>query len=373
MMMFTARAAMFLVPGLFTLHLATNNPAFASPVYVGNGGISLVTQQGRTTVTIKNKIPADQITSFTFVVPLSAGAISGLPDNATTMPALGSDGKTVIGTQVTVSVAAGNATSGSVSFKTANGISLGTPVTVTETTTNPKPSDHSISVPLKGQVAAGASPPAGLPAIAMTGSTVEFDATTGMLTFAGDSVIDTGFAGDPLVGADVLIPSYTLLGLSTDGSNVVFADEANDVDFLQMQTGSGKVFDAAAQFLFYDIADNTFSTELSMLGLAGAPAGTAFDYETLAALSSPSLALLNNELNPGGATSLGDIPLGLSFTSSSNFGALTDDFAVSGSSGYAGSIFVTAAPEPASLWALSSGLIALVALWRRRNSIPRRT
>ena len=359
------RAAMLSILWMFALHVVASKVAFAESVPLGGtGGVAgvLVTVPGKGTnnnnqVSVKVNTGGPPMSSVTITVP-EADSVTSKPGNAT--PVTTTDGST----QFIVPMGPQGQT---ITFKAtvkSDGSNLqGQAITVT---VNYKNGTSKPTIPTVEKSTASLGPLPGFPAITTTGSAVAFNAATGTLTFsADDSVTNTGFAGDSLLGASVLTPTYALLGLSSDGSSYVFQDEAADSGDIQMQTASGVVFEAAAPFLFYDIANNDFSTELNMLGLAGAVAGTAFNDGTLANLSSAVLSALNAELNPGGVSFLGDIPLAVSFTPGTNFSTLTDGFTVSGSAGYVGSVFVTT-PEPASVWMFASGIAALTGLRRWR-------
>jgi hypothetical protein len=350
--------------GLFVARLAMCDIAFATPVPIGptggREGVSITIPKKGTNnanqVTVHVVTPSGKSLSSLDLTFPGGTDVSGFPSGSSpvvtndgtvkeTIPVSGSDrkvpftGKNLFDTSVTVTLHYSDGTSTAVSPSV--------------------------------ETASASGPPSGLPVITTTGGAVAFNSTTGTLTFSGGLVTGTSFAGDPLLGAGVSVPTYTLLGLSDDGADIIFQDRSNDSGELLMATGGGLVFEADAPFLFYDIANNNFSTGLNMLGVAGAPVGTAFYDNTLAALSSPSLALLNNELNPGGAGFLGDLPLGVSFTPGVNFGSLTRDFSVSGNSSEVGAVFVTTTPEPATIWMVfSSAIIFALVLPSRRYLRP---
>ena len=345
------------VTGLFVVCLVASDVAFATPVPLGPAGdrpsVSITVPKKGTNngskVSVNIVAPAGKTLSSIDLTFPGGSDVSGFPSGSAPV-------KTQDGTiQEHIPIAGqGHA----VPFKGVNLVDTSVTVKLNFT-------DGSTAVSATVETASASGPPSSLPVIAFAGTAVAFDSTTGTLAFGSGSVSGTSFSGDTLLGASVLTPTYTLLGLSDDGSSFIFQDESNDSASLLMQTGAGTVFEADAPFLFYDIANNEFSTELNMLGLAGAPAGTSFFDPTLASVLSPSLTLLNSELNPSGAGFLGDLPLGASFTPGVDFDALTDNFGASGSSNFASAVFVTT-PEPASVWMFVSGIVALGLVVLRR-------
>lgn len=191
---------------------------------------------------------------------------------------------------------------------------------------------------------------------------IHFDATSGQLTIDNDFIVGidpngSGFAvsaSDPILGSEVVIPAFSLIGQQDDG--LFFFSGVGTAPRLEIRDGATALFTTALDHLLYDPSLNLF------FGLGrdfDASAGSAFIDRLVADFSSGPPALFGIEFHP-------DV----------NFNDLTAGFTLSGASAFTNALGarIIATPEPGSRALFAVGL--LMAIWPRRRrhaslSVPR--
>jgi hypothetical protein len=122
------------------------------------------------------------------------------------------------------------------------------------------------------------------PPAKQTGSYVEttddyksivFTAADGTLRVENDIFLPTRFPGDPLNGADAIVPIYTLVGPTIDPNFIEF-EAVDDSQFFKAQQGPDTLILTMAPFLFYDIGENTFYAAFHLPSFAGMTEGSPF-------------------------------------------------------------------------------------------------
>jgi hypothetical protein len=246
------------------------------------------------------------------------------------------------------------------------------------TATNDETTTSTVSVTIGGSTYTGTAAVQGTPGAKETQKgikglsvgQVEYDPSTGDLSFPNDFITSTGSPGDPVVGAQVDAPVFTFSGLTTDGKMAIFS--AASGGFFSIQDSSNTYLTGNTDYLMYDIATNQFFGDLfGPFGpaLAGAPPGSPHFDPSLPNVSSAFLQGLNSILDPASpnfdpnATAFFDFQPGQNiFTLSAGFtqaasGTITDEL-------YAGD----PTPEPATITLLGCGFLALFLYYRRRRS-----
>jgi hypothetical protein len=181
------------------------------------------------------------------------------------------------------------------------------------------------------------------------GKSVHYNAATRRLTFTNDFVTGTGFLDDPLVGASVNAPSYTLL--SSGGGNFLF--RASPGDQITITNGSETYFQAHLPDLIYNAATNTFE-------------GLLTDFSLDPGSGSIWIADTNNLFDPTFDAFDPKRRIGFSVTPDSNFLDLTQSFTIDGNSTGTNLFTPFLIPEPSTFVLGSMGLLAM-AVWRRRR------
>ena len=185
------------------------------------------------------------------------------------------------------------------------------------------------------------------------GNSVNFDAGTGLLTFANDFMIGTDIGGpDPIIGAELLAPAFRIEEVNLAEGRVVF--DRNTLDSFQMVNGADTYMHADAATMVYDIDTNQFYTTMFNIAMSGTdPSGPFFD-PTLTNIFSPLFEQFEAVLDPA---SLGFDPeamLYLTYVPDFDMFSLTNGFIDSAGSPITNYTFAGyEIPEPAT------GLIAL--------------
>jgi hypothetical protein len=177
------------------------------------------------------------------------------------------------------------------------------------------------------------------------GNSVSFDATDQRLTFANDVITDTGMPGDPLVGALVNLPAFSLASIFPNGD---FLFNASGSDFLTLTVGGTPFFQAKLTRLVYQTVQNDFVGQLTNF---------TFDYS----LGSPWILGLADHFNPSSPFFEQGDKLDFVYQPDANMFSLTNAFTTSGASGGTNGILVV--PEPSTLGLAALALMLL--LWRR--------
>lgn len=176
------------------------------------------------------------------------------------------------------------------------------------------------------------------------GRSVSYNASLEKLTFANDVMTDTGFAGDPVVGANVNVPDLMLVGALGDG-NFIFDAGANAL--FTIEDGVNLFLQAQLPFLTYLVADNLFFGEL-----------TDFSFSSL---GSPWIAAMADLFNPASANFDPNRKLWFEYMPQDNMLSLTQFFTQNGASGGTNGIFAAnAIPEPSTLTLFILGLESLL-------------
>ncbi len=177
------------------------------------------------------------------------------------------------------------------------------------------------------------------------GNSVDYNAGAEILAFAGDVIVDTEFPGDPLVGAEVVMPPFRLVD-ADPATNEFFFDRAvlqpvalafgPDVHMI------GDVFG-----MTYDGADNRFHATLFNIRLAGVdPASELYDPH-LAPINSPFLQDLAVVLDPDSPDHDPEPELYFTFEPDIDFLTATSDFTLDAASPGDNFIFLAQElPEP---------------------------
>jgi hypothetical protein len=179
------------------------------------------------------------------------------------------------------------------------------------------------------------------------GRSVHFDAVSQAMTFSNDAITDTGFPGDPIVGANINVPSLTLSGESADGSFIFAADGTTHFTVVK---GSNIYLQADLPLLFYLPAENLFYGELVDASFA--------------TLGSPWVSEMSDLFDPTVANFDQALDLWFTFNPDEDFFSLTNSFSMSNESSGSNGIFAAEPlPEPATIWVFILGVIATVRVW----------
>ena len=172
------------------------------------------------------------------------------------------------------------------------------------------------------------------------GSSVSYNAASETLSFSGHHMVDTGFTGDPVLGADVLIPDFQVIAGDPSGI-AMFAAHPNP--FFEIAQGSD-VFMKAQLDLDYNSNTNIF------LGQFKDPVFT--DH------GSPWIAEMAALFDPSSSNFDPNRKLYFSYDPSDNLQVLTDSFTKNGTSGGPDGIFASSnVPEPGTIFLLGMGLL----------------
>jgi hypothetical protein len=198
---------------------------------------------------------------------------------------------------------------------------------------------------------------------------IEYAATTGILSIHEDSIISAPFATDPIVGATLTFPDFHFTGFSFDERLAVFWPTDN-TPYVMAEDGS--IYQKSViPFLFYDMAENLFYATLSDTVLAGVSPGSPFYDPSLPNISSPFLSSLDSILNSNSILFDPDAYLYLTITPNVDFGKLTAKFTLDLSTGGDdGQLAAHPTPEPSTLVLLGLGLGGLLVCRLRRNHWP---
>ena len=198
---------------------------------------------------------------------------------------------------------------------------------------------------------------------ASRGNSVSFDTTAQILVFEGDFIVDTGFAGDPLVGAEVVMPLFELAEMTSD--EVVF-DRLFD-ETVAFEGGPNRFLAGKIATLTYLISENLFYGTLIDPVVAGADLTSPLFDPGLAPIFSPYLQDLDRVLNPNSPDHDPASELYVTFEPDFDFFDLTDGYSMPALSPVSNFIFAgQEVPEPTTLALLIGGALALTRRARRQ-------
>jgi hypothetical protein len=218
----------------------------------------------------------------------------------------------------------------------------------TFTTVKPKPADPKSGTPkTEGKPFSAAS-------AVGSASGLRYDAATGRLSIVDDAIVGTPSAGDPLLGAALSFPDFDLQGFNTALGLAVFWAAGDQT--LTAAHGSSVHERSLLPALFYDTSENLFFGPLLGSVLGGLSASSPFYDPTLSSQSSPFLDAVASVLDPDSPDYDPFAAMYVTLTPSTDFGALTAGFTVSGQSGATNAHLVATVPEPAPLPLLAVGL-----------------
>jgi hypothetical protein len=327
----------------FLAVVALSTLALASPVHIKSGAdvaiVKIIQSGGSSTVFVDNQSTKDQVSSVKVTPPKGATASC---DSCTK----GTDAK-------------GNVT-----------LTWNAPIDKNEVTGRDFKTDQTsmdVTVTYDGHSLPPTNIKAQAPKKTASGQRVDksddhksvvFDAAKGTLMIDNDVILPTPFPGDPLNGAAVVVPQYTLVGATSDPNFIEF-EATFENQLFHVQQGTETLIRAGATFLFYDIAQNQFFAQLDLPQVSGAPPGTALS-GALPDTGSQALAQLNSLLNPTGADFLPeDAPFAAVFVPDANFYTGTNQFTSSfdvGSTDY----FLVTIPEPCTLVLVTTVLVGIL-------------
>ena len=185
------------------------------------------------------------------------------------------------------------------------------------------------------------------------GSALNYNAALQTLSFTGHHLIDTGFAGDPILNANVNIPQFVLDGSFSDG-NFLFESDVSAV--FDISQGSNVFMRAHLQYLEYFTQQNSFVGELT-------------DF-TFSSFGSPWIATMVSLFDPTSALFDPNGKLYFTYSPRENLVDLTQSFLSDGVSGGSDAIFSAreSVPGPSSLLLLGSGVAGVAGVvWRRHH------
>lgn len=181
------------------------------------------------------------------------------------------------------------------------------------------------------------------------GSSIIYDASLQSLSFTGHHMADTGFPGDPILAANVNIPSFTLAGQLSDGA---FLFQVASGQLFSISSGSTLFMQAEIPFLTYLPDSNSFYGQMTSFSFPG--------------VQSPWIAEMASLLNPSSPNFDPSLQLWFTYQPKDNLASLTQGFSQSAVSDGTDAIFAApvAVPEPNSFVLLALGISA-VGLWGR--------
>ncbi len=185
------------------------------------------------------------------------------------------------------------------------------------------------------------------------GGSISFDATTDVLSILHDSIVYDPAYGvaslDPVIDAEVVMPSFTLAGQDSDGE-YFFSADATDPQML-LQEGATTYLSAYLGYMRYDPGQNMLYG-LTM-GMEYTPGQSTYVDEMVASMGTgfPSLC-------------------GINFYPDSDLGSMTSGFSAS-ASGVTGTNGIAQraldVPEPTTLALASIGLVMALGATRKRR------
>jgi WD40 repeat protein len=208
------------------------------------------------------------------------------------------------------------------------------------------------------------------------GGSVDYNGSTRELTFTGHHMVSTGYPGDPVLTANVTLPRLTLIGAVSPDA-YLFASDPDSV--LRIALGSSVYLTGHVPLLSYDVGTSSFYGELIDFKLSGTePHLLSFD-SNVQSPESPWIAALRSRFDPDGPLYLSNARLWFTCTPTSDLLAVTQGFAVSGSTSATDSLFsAPSESEPFLAPAVTTGMLAVMAsgllaagIWvlRRRRSL----
>ena len=199
---------------------------------------------------------------------------------------------------------------------------------------------------------------------------IDFNATTGILSISGDTIVATPNPSDPILGATVNFSDYQFMGFTSDGALAIFWPTSNN-GLLTIASGMNTFEQGDLPVLFYDVTDNLFYGSPLDFTLAGMPTSSPFYNPNLATISSPYLNGLEDVLDPASPDFDPNAHLFVTISPDTNLDTATNGFTASGDSAGTDSQFVADTPEPSTLAILIAGLAGL-RLFRRGQIHSRR-
>ena len=181
----------------------------------------------------------------------------------------------------------------------------------------------------------------------------------------------TGYASDPLLGAEVSPPPLELIGTDPATRTALFRP-TGDQPF-RLHFGADDVLRASLGQMRYNGADNMLVADLFNITLAGAPAGSPFFDAGLAPFVSPWLDQIAGILDPAAPEFQADTVLHLSYHPLGNLWDLTDGFRLSAEAEITNLVYtVHVVSEPPAVGLVAGGCLALLCMLRVGRKIKRR-
>jgi hypothetical protein len=198
-----------------------------------------------------------------------------------------------------------------------------------------------------------------------SGKSVTFNSSRSSLSFSNDFINGSVSSDDPIIGAAVGMPTFSLMSSTLQSASVDFFRSGNGV--LTLSNGSDIYLRGDVNSLSYDPAQNIFTGQIYNLALGGVDPTSPFYDPSLANVSSPFLQALDNVLNPGSSQyDPFGVPI-IQYQPNFDFFAQTNGFTTSAESPIVNYLQIQETPEPASILLVASGL-AICVLRRLVNS-----
>lgn len=198
---------------------------------------------------------------------------------------------------------------------------------------------------------------------------VKYEAPSSRLSFPDDVIVDTGTIADPILGARVFSPQFTLDKVINNGAQILFRAVGDDT--FTYQKGTDVFLLAHMPTLTYDLQTNLFSGTLSGVSLAGEVSGSPLFNPSLANITSEFIDQLDSLLDPNSPLYDPLAAMTITFAPESNFFADTNGFTASAVRLITDGSGIGRISEPSTLLLLAIGIIGFFAPAGRRRLVGR--